>query len=90
MPNHINDSEETKRWGDILKQVIEEDAQSVTPMAIKVQLNKLEPNTSFPLPLNIPYWRIKTSVLQILCLTSLQILRQSSFFSILNIWMVLN
>ena len=46
----------------ILKQVIEEDAQSVTPMAIKVQLNKLEPNTSFPLPLNIPYWRIKTSV----------------------------
>ena len=31
-------------------------------MAIKVQLNKLEPNTSFPLPLNIPYWRIKTSV----------------------------
>ncbi|RHK30593.1 hypothetical protein DW069_22715 [Bacteroides thetaiotaomicron] len=62
LPNHINDSEETKRWGDILKQVIEEDAQSVTPMAIKVQLNKLEPNTSFPLPLNIPYWRIKTSV----------------------------
>ena len=62
LPNHINDSEETKHWGDILKQVIEEDAQGVMSVTVKVQLNKLEPNTSFPLPLNIPYWRVKTSV----------------------------
>lgn len=62
LPNHINDSDETKQWGDILKQVVEEDAQGITSMTIKVQLNKLEPNTSFPLPLNIPYWRIKTGV----------------------------